>query len=73
MTIIPVAENDYLESVVEILNDIRINASVYYRNHVPVACSDGDCIRKIGLIINEDISLRNEFMAAMVHRFDSLF
>lgn len=52
----------------DILNAIRNNASVNYRDYVPSAVSDENSIRAIGNIIMDYQSLQNEFISALVNR-----
>ena len=53
---------------VDILNAIRNNASVNYRDHVPMATSDADSVREIGAVIMDYPALQNEFLSALVNR-----
>lgn len=53
---------------VDVLNAIRNSASINYRNYVPVATPDADCIRKIGAVIMDFPSLQNEFINALINR-----
>lgn len=53
---------------VDVLNAIRNNASVDYRNYVPVATADAESIREIGAIIMDYPALQNEFLSALVNR-----
>lgn len=53
---------------VDVLNAIRNNASVNYRNYVPIATPDADCIRDIGAIIMDYPALQNEFLSALINR-----
>ena len=55
-------------SAVDVLNVIRNNASVDFRNYVPIATPDTDSIRTIGAIIMDYPSLQNEFLSALVNR-----
>ena len=55
-------------SAVDVLNVIRNNASVDFKNYVPIATSDADSIRTIGAIIMDNPSLQNEFLSALVNR-----
>lgn len=55
-------------SAVDVLNVIRNNASVDFRNYVPVATADADSIRTIGAIIMDYPALQNEFLSALVNR-----
>ena len=55
-------------SSVDILNVIRNNASINYKNYVPVATADAESIREIGAIIMDSPQLQNEFLSALVNR-----
>ena len=55
-------------SAVDVLNVIRNNASVDFRDYVPIATPDADSIRTIGAIIMDYPSLQNEFLSALVNR-----
>lgn len=55
-------------SSVDVLNVIRNNASVNYRDYVPIATPDADSIRTIGAIIMDNPALQNEFLNALVNR-----
>lgn len=56
-------------SAADILNVIRHNASVDYRNYVPKAdANDVESIRTIGAIIMDYPALQNEFLNALVNR-----
>lgn len=56
-------------SAADILNVIRNNASVDYRNYVPKAdATDVESVRTIGAIIMDYPSLQNEFLNALVNR-----
>lgn len=55
-------------SAVNVLNVIRKNASVDFRNYVPIATPDADSIRTIGAIIMDNTALQNEFLSALVNR-----
>lgn len=55
-------------SSVDVLNAIRNNATINYRNYVPVATSDAESIREIGSIIMDSPQLQNEFLSALVNR-----
>lgn len=55
-------------SSVDVLNAIRNNASINYRNRVPVATPDADIIREIGAVIMDFPALQNEFLNALVNR-----
>ena len=53
---------------VDIINAIRNGASVDYRNYVPYATPDAESVKAIGAIIMDNVSLRNEFVNALVNR-----
>ena len=55
-------------SSVDVLNAIRNSASVDYKEHVPIATPDSDCIRQIGAIIMDMPQLQNEFLNALINR-----
>lgn len=55
-------------SSVDVLNAIRNNATINYKNYVPVATDDADSIREIGAIIMDNPQLQNEFLNALVNR-----
>lgn len=55
-------------SSVDILNVIRNNATINYKNYVPVATADAESIREIGTIIMDSPQLQNEFLSALVNR-----
>lgn len=55
-------------SSVDVLNAIRNNASINYRNRVPIATPDADVIREIGAVIMDFPALQNEFLNALVNR-----
>ena len=55
-------------SSVDVLNAIRNNATINYKNYVPVATADADSIREIGAIIMDNPQLQNEFLNALVNR-----
>lgn len=56
-------------SAADILNVIRKNASVDYRNYVPKAdANDVESVRTIGAIIMDYPALQNEFLNALVNR-----
>ena len=52
----------------QVLNRIRSGASVDYRNAVPIATPDADCIRSIGKIIMDSPNLQNEFCNFLINR-----
>ena len=53
---------------VDVLNTIRANASVDYRNYVPLATADSDSIRAIGNVIMDFPALQNEFLTSLINR-----
>ena len=53
---------------VAVINAIRNNASVNYRNYVPAATADPESIREIGAIIMDSPSLQNEFLSTLYNR-----
>ena len=55
-------------SSVDILNAIRNNASINYKDYVPQAKADSDSIREIGAVIMDYPALQNEFLSALVNR-----
>lgn len=55
-------------SSVDILNAIRNNASINYKNYVPIATSNAESIREIGAILMDYPSLQNEFLSSLVNR-----
>ena len=55
-------------SSVDILNVIRNNATINYKNYVPVATADAESIREISAIIMDSPQLQNEFLSALVNR-----
>lgn len=55
-------------SSVDVLNAIRNSASIDYREHVPIATADSECIRQIGAIIMDMPQLQNEFLNALINR-----
>lgn len=55
-------------SSVDVLNAIRNNATINYKNYVPVATSNAESIREIGSIIMDSPQLQNEFLSALVNR-----
>ena len=56
-------------SAADILNVIRNNASVDYRNYVPKAdANDVESVRTIGAVIMDYPALQNEFLNALVNR-----
>lgn len=52
----------------DILNAIRNNASVNYRDYVPTADNSLDSIRTVGNIIMDMPALQNEFITSLVNR-----
>lgn len=55
-------------SSIDILNAIRNNASVYYKDYIPQATADADSIREIGAVMMDNPALQNEFLSALVNR-----
>jgi len=55
-------------SSVDVLNAIRNNATINYREYVPQATADAESIREIGAIIMDNPQLQNEFLSALVNR-----
>lgn len=55
-------------SSVDVLNAIRNSASVDYRNYVPIATADAECIKSIGAVIMDYPNLQNEFVSALINR-----
>lgn len=55
-------------SSADVLNAIRNNASIYYREHVPIATADAESIRTIGATIMDYTALQNEFISSLVNR-----
>ena len=51
-----------------VLNVIRNNASVDYRNHVPLATANAESIRQVGAVIMDYPALQNEFLNALINR-----
>ena len=51
----------------DILNAIRESATQNYKNYVPVLL-DGDDIKKIGNILMDNVTLKNEFLQTLVNR-----
>lgn len=51
----------------EILNAIRESASQNYKDYVPILF-DGDDIKKIGNILMDNVTLKNEFLQTLVNR-----
>ena len=60
--------NILTNSSVDILNAIRNNASINYKDYVPQAKADSDSIREIGAVIMDYPALQNEFLSALVNR-----
>ena len=56
----------------EVLNAIRNNASINYRNYVPVVTENAESIKEIGAIIMDYPALQNEFLSALVNRIASV-
>ena len=53
---------------VDVLNAIRNNATINYKNYVPVATPEPESLRTIGAIIMDSPSLQNEFLSALYNR-----
>lgn len=51
-----------------VLNVIRNNASVDYRNYVPLATANAESIRQVGAVIMDYPALQNEFLNALINR-----
>lgn len=51
----------------DILNAIRESATQNYKNYVPVLL-DGDDIKKIGNVLMDNVTLKNEFLQTLVNR-----
>lgn len=52
----------------DIINAIRNSATVNFRDYVPIATPDAESVKEIGAIIMDNVSLRNEFIDALVNR-----
>lgn len=52
----------------DIINAIRNSASVNFKDYVPYATPDAESVKAIGAIIMDNVSLRNEFINALVNR-----
>lgn len=57
---------------VDILNAIRNNATVNYRDYVPVAQNTPESVREIGSIIMDYETLQNEFVSALINRIGAV-
>lgn len=55
-------------SAPQIINAIRNDASINYKNYVPYATPDAESIRAIGAIIMDNTALKNEFLNALINR-----
>lgn len=53
---------------VDVLNAIKNEASINYKNYVPYATADADSIRAIGAVIMDNPALMNEFVNSLVNR-----
>ena len=53
---------------VDVINAIRNEASLDFKNHVPIATPDSESIRKIGAVIMDYPALQNEFLEALINR-----
>lgn len=52
----------------DIINAIRNSASVNFRDYVPYATPNAESVKEIGAVIMDNVSLRNEFINALVNR-----
>lgn len=52
----------------DIINAIRNSASVNFREYVPYATPNAESVKEIGAILMDNVSLRNEFINALVNR-----
>lgn len=52
----------------DIINAIRNSASVNFKDYVPYATPDAESVKEIGAIIMDNVSLRNEFINALINR-----
>lgn len=52
----------------DIINAIRNSASVNFRDYVPYATPDAESVKQIGAVIMDNVTLRNEFINALVNR-----
>ena len=52
----------------DIINAIRNSASINFKDYVPYATPDAESVKAIGAIIMDNVSLRNEFINALVNR-----
>lgn len=59
-------------SSVDILNAIRNNASVNYRDYIPAARQTPESVREIGSILMDYEPLRNEFVSALINRIGAV-
>lgn len=55
-------------SSIDVLNAIRNDASVDYKNYVPIATNDNGTIKAIGRTIMDYPNIANEFVSALVNR-----
>ena len=55
-------------SAPQIINAIRNDASINYKNYVPYATPDAESIRAIGAVIMDNTALKNEFLNALINR-----
>ena len=53
---------------VDVINAIRNEASMNFKEHVPIATPDSESIRKIGAVIMDYPALQNEFLEALINR-----
>ena len=50
------------------MNVIRNNASIDYKNHVPLATNNVESLKSIGAVLMDNPNLRNEFLNALMNR-----
>lgn len=55
-------------SSVDVLNAIRNSATINYKDYVPIATPDAECIKEIGATIMDYPALQNEFLNALINR-----
>jgi hypothetical protein len=58
----------FTSTSVEVINAIRKDATVNYRNHVPLATANAESIKAIGAVIMDNPQLQNEFARALINR-----
>ncbi len=52
----------------DIINAIRNSASVNFRDYVPYATPNAESVKQIGAVIMDNVTLRNEFINALINR-----